>query len=180
MSSEPNIAELANTLYTKLKNRYSEAVSVIRGHTFPIVQCILSRQQIRLREMIPGSNLRWEHVIASGLIWFESTETDYDTYRAVVLIDGPWALSHGRAGRLFLKAQPKSPYGLRLGQYGVDVATVASHIGHQSLLTSHLGEVYPSESSIGKPFSDGMTQNSSFLRSSLGLYTLPIPACQLN
>lgn len=75
---EPNITELANSLFDKLKDRYKEAVSVLRGHVFSIVQCILSRQQIRLRDIIPGSDLRWEHVTASGLIWFESDETDYD------------------------------------------------------------------------------------------------------
>ena len=43
-----------------------------------MVQCILSRQQIRLRDTIPGSILRWEHVTAPGLVWFEAIEPDYD------------------------------------------------------------------------------------------------------
>ena len=77
---ELNIADLANTLYIKLKDRYQEAVSVLRGHMFPVVQSILCRQQIRLQDTIPGTNLRWEFITASGLIWVENTcDTDYDT-----------------------------------------------------------------------------------------------------
>lgn len=77
---EPNIADLANTLYIKLKDRYQEAVSVLRGHIFPVVQAILCRQQIRLQDTIPGTNMRWEFITASGLIWFEnSCDTDCDT-----------------------------------------------------------------------------------------------------
>ena len=75
---EPNIAELANALFNRLINRYKEAVLVLRDDIFPIVQCILSRQKICLHKEIPGSNLRWEDVTASGLIWFESDRADYD------------------------------------------------------------------------------------------------------
>jgi hypothetical protein len=74
---EPNTTELANDLYNKLLGRYEEAVSVLRRYISPVVQCILSRQQIYLQDQIPGSKLRWEHVTASGLIWFESTERSY-------------------------------------------------------------------------------------------------------
>ena len=81
---EPNITEFANAIYTQFLNRYSEAVSTLQGHTFTIVQCILSRQRIRLREAIPGTNLRWEHITASGLIWFESIGANYDTYGYLV------------------------------------------------------------------------------------------------
>jgi hypothetical protein len=71
-------------LSTKFLNRYREAVFALQGHTFPVIQCILPRQQIRLREAIPRTNLRWEHVTASGLIWFESTGANYDTYGYLV------------------------------------------------------------------------------------------------
>ena len=81
---EPNITELANAVYAQLMDRYEEAVSVLRGYTVPVVQCILSRQKVRLRDMIPGSNIRWDHVTASGLIWFERTETGYDAYGYLV------------------------------------------------------------------------------------------------
>jgi hypothetical protein len=74
---EPNITELANALYAKLTDRYEEAVSVLEGYAFPIVQCILSRQQIRLQDVIPGSDIRWEHVTASRLTWFERNRTGY-------------------------------------------------------------------------------------------------------
>jgi hypothetical protein len=76
---EPNIAEFADALHAELMDRYHEAVSVLEDHTFPIVQCILSRQQIRLQDVITGSDLQWEHVAASGLIWFERTTTNYGT-----------------------------------------------------------------------------------------------------
>ena len=75
----PNITDLANDIYTKLMDRYQEAVSVLERYAVPIVQCILSRQQIRLRDVIPGSNLRWEDVTAPGLIWFERTGENYDS-----------------------------------------------------------------------------------------------------
>jgi hypothetical protein len=81
---EPSIAELADTLHFELMNRYEEAISVLQGYTLHIVQCILSRQRIRLPDLIPGSNVRWEHVTASGLTWFERTETNYDTYGYLV------------------------------------------------------------------------------------------------
>jgi hypothetical protein len=69
----PNIAELADAIYLKLMDRYEEAANVLEDHALPIAQCILSRRQIRLRDVIPGSNLRWENVAAPGLIWFERT-----------------------------------------------------------------------------------------------------------
>jgi hypothetical protein len=76
---QPNITELANAIYAKLMDRYAEAVVVLECYDFPIVQCILSRQQIRLRDVIPGSDLRWENVIAPGLIWFERSRKNYDS-----------------------------------------------------------------------------------------------------
>jgi hypothetical protein len=75
---QPNIAELADAIHFKLRDRYRDAISVMTGHTFPIVQCILSRQLIRLQDLIPGSDWRWEYVTAAGLLWFERTTTDYD------------------------------------------------------------------------------------------------------
>jgi hypothetical protein len=68
---QPNITELANAVLSKLKDRYGEIVNIIGDDVPPIVQCILSRQRIRLRGFIPGSKLRWEHIIAPGLLWFE-------------------------------------------------------------------------------------------------------------
>jgi hypothetical protein len=82
---QPNITDLANAVYTKLRDRYKEATSVMRGHIFPIVQCIIFRQKIYLMNLIPRSDLPWEHVTAPGLIWFERAKTngiedyDYDT-----------------------------------------------------------------------------------------------------
>jgi hypothetical protein len=76
-TAEPNIAELANGVYEELSNRYREAVSVLLRHGLPVVQCVLSRQPIYLTDTIPGSNLRWEEITASGLIWFERAGTDY-------------------------------------------------------------------------------------------------------
>jgi hypothetical protein len=76
---EPNISDFATAIYGKLMDRYSEAVSLLRHYAFPIVQCILSRQQISLQDLIPGSKHRWEHVTASGLIWFEAVGPGYDT-----------------------------------------------------------------------------------------------------
>jgi hypothetical protein len=81
---EPNIAEFTNRLHEILMDRYGEAISVIEHHTLSIVQCILSRQPILLRGLIPGSTLQWEHVTASGLIWFEKTETNYDAHGYLV------------------------------------------------------------------------------------------------
>jgi hypothetical protein len=75
---EQNIAEFANNLQTQLEIRYREALSVLRDCTLPIVECILSRQQIRLRENIPGSTRRWEDVTSTGLTWFERAES-FDT-----------------------------------------------------------------------------------------------------
>jgi hypothetical protein len=74
---QPNITELANAIYLKLMDRYGEAVSMLHHHALPVVQCVLSRQQIHLGDKIPGSDLRWEQITASGLIWFERTGTDY-------------------------------------------------------------------------------------------------------
>jgi hypothetical protein len=68
---QPNIPELASAIYTKLKDRYSEAISLIGDCALSIAQCILSRREIFLGDVIPGSDLRWEHVISSGLVWFE-------------------------------------------------------------------------------------------------------------
>jgi hypothetical protein len=68
------IAELADSVIYALKNRYSEAISMMRGNLLPVVQCILSRQPIRLQEFIPGSDLQWERIIAPGLLWFEQIE----------------------------------------------------------------------------------------------------------
>ena len=76
---QPNITELANAIYAKLKDRYKEALFLLKDSTLPIAQCILSRRLIRLRDNIPGSDLKWEDVASSGLIWFESTEID-DVY----------------------------------------------------------------------------------------------------
>jgi hypothetical protein len=68
---QPNVTELADRVFFKLKDRYGEVVDVMGDHVLPIVQCILSRQRIRLRGSIPGSTLQWEHIIAPGLLWFE-------------------------------------------------------------------------------------------------------------
>lgn len=65
---QPNITDLANKVYVQLQNRYHEALSALEEHILPIVQCILSRQQINPRDLIPGSNRRWEEVTAHGLI----------------------------------------------------------------------------------------------------------------
>jgi hypothetical protein len=74
----PNITDLANNIYVKLRSRYREALHVLSDCTWSIAQCILSRREIRLQDGIPGSNLKWENVASSGLIWFETTEPDYD------------------------------------------------------------------------------------------------------
>jgi hypothetical protein len=74
---QPNIADLADGVYLKLMDCYGEAVSMLHRHAFTVVQCALSRQQIYLGDTIPGSNLRWEQITATGLIWFERTGTDY-------------------------------------------------------------------------------------------------------
>ena len=76
---EPNISDFATAIYGKLMDRYFEAVSILRRYTFPIVQCILSRQQVSLQELIPGSKYPWDYVTASGLIWFERAGSHYDT-----------------------------------------------------------------------------------------------------
>jgi hypothetical protein len=75
---QPNITDLANDIYAKLRDRYREALFLLRDHTLPIAQCILSRREIRLQDVIPGSNLKWENVVSSGLIWFEIIQTGYN------------------------------------------------------------------------------------------------------
>jgi len=77
---QPNITELADVILYKLMDRYKDAVSVMRGHILPVVQCILSRQLIRLPDLIPGSDWRWEHFTAPGLLWFERAETGFEYY----------------------------------------------------------------------------------------------------
>ena len=72
--SQPNITELADAILFKLKDPYNEFVSMMGDDLLPVVQCILSRQPIRLQRFIPGSDLRWEHIIAPGLLWFEKIE----------------------------------------------------------------------------------------------------------
>jgi hypothetical protein len=67
----PNITELSNAVYAELKDRYKEALFVLEESTLPIAQAILSRRLIRLEDNIPGSQLKWEHVVSSGLVWFE-------------------------------------------------------------------------------------------------------------
>jgi hypothetical protein len=59
-------------------HRYSETISLLRNCTLSIAQYILSRREILLGNMIPGSDLRWEHVISSGLVWLEK-KTELDT-----------------------------------------------------------------------------------------------------
>ena len=76
---QPNITELANTILNKLKLRYYEIVEVLGNDVLPVIQCILSRQLIRLRGFIPGSTLWWEHIIAPGLLWFEQNEKASDS-----------------------------------------------------------------------------------------------------
>jgi hypothetical protein len=76
--AQPNIADLANDIYAGLRDRYSEALFLLDDHTLPIAQCILSRRQIRLQDKIPGSDLKWEDVVSSGLIWFERAKTNYN------------------------------------------------------------------------------------------------------
>ena len=75
---ESNITDLASAIYARLTNRYSEAVDLLRRYALPIVQCVLSRKKIYLTDRIPGSDLRWEDITASGLIWFEKAKTDHN------------------------------------------------------------------------------------------------------
>ena len=75
---EPNISDFANTLCAALEDRYGEALSLLKDHTLPIVQRILSRRQILLGDKISESELQWEQVTSSGLIGFERT-TNYGT-----------------------------------------------------------------------------------------------------
>jgi hypothetical protein len=71
---KPNFPEFANTLRDALWNHYRDAFILLKDYTLPLVQCILSRRQILLDDMvIPGSSLRWEDVTSSGLIWFAGT-----------------------------------------------------------------------------------------------------------
>ena len=95
--THPSITELAHAVYTELRRRYKDAISVMRHHLLPVVQCILSRQPICLLHSIPGSNLKWEHVIAPGLLWFERIETDSDSdsdydydYDALGYLEAPY------------------------------------------------------------------------------------------
>ena len=86
---QPNITELADAIYAGLMDRYSEAVYVLDHDLLPVIQCVLFRQRIRLQDVIPGSDLRWEHVAALGLIWFERTEAD-DDYDASGYLIAPY------------------------------------------------------------------------------------------
>ena len=72
--SQPNISELANAILIKLKDRYNEVISMMGDNLLPVVQRILSRQPVRLQGFIPESDLRWEHITAPGLLWFEKIE----------------------------------------------------------------------------------------------------------
>jgi hypothetical protein len=100
-----NITELADTIIVTLKNCYSEAISTMRGNFLPVVQCILSRQPIRLQEFIPGSDLQWERITAHGLLWFEQieeasgSEFDHD----------PWGYLVAPYMWLWLLARPLPP-----------------------------------------------------------------------
>jgi hypothetical protein len=76
---EPNISDFATALCATLEERYGEAMSLLTGHSMSIAQCILSRRQIHLEDVVPGSNLTWESVTSSGLIWFERI-TNYGTH----------------------------------------------------------------------------------------------------
>ena len=87
---QPNITELVNAVLRKLKDRYGEIVDVMGDDVLPIVQCILSRQPIRLRGFIPGSNLRWEHIIAPGLLWFEKASGYEYSYGAEGYLVAPY------------------------------------------------------------------------------------------
>jgi hypothetical protein len=88
---QPNITELANTVLLKLKDRYGEVVDIMTDDVLPIVRCILSRQRIRLRGFIPGSStLRWEHIIAPGLLWFEKAPGYEYSYGAEGYLVAPY------------------------------------------------------------------------------------------
>ena len=70
---KPNFPEFADKLRDALMSRYRDAFVMLKDYTLPLVQCILSRRQIDLDDLvIPGSTLRWEDVTSSGLIWFTS------------------------------------------------------------------------------------------------------------
>jgi len=70
---EPKFPEFADNLRDALLDHYRDAFDMLKDYTLPLVQCILSRREILLDDAItPGSNLRWEHVTSSGLIWFTS------------------------------------------------------------------------------------------------------------
>jgi len=87
---QPNITELADNVLYKLTDRYSEIVNVMGDNVLPVVQCILSRQRIRLRGLIPGSTLRWEHIIAPGLLWFENASGYGYSYGAEGYLIAPY------------------------------------------------------------------------------------------
>jgi len=70
---EPNFPEFADNLRDALLKHYRDAFDILKDYTLPLVQCILSRRQIHLDDVVtPGSNLRWVDVTSSGLIWFTS------------------------------------------------------------------------------------------------------------
>lgn len=73
-----DISELGAALFSGLKDRYREAIFIMRRHAFAITQYAFTRRPVRLWEMIPGSTTRWEDAVTAGLIWFESTEGDGD------------------------------------------------------------------------------------------------------
>jgi hypothetical protein len=87
---QPNITELANNVLRTLKDRYGEIVDIMGDDVLPIVQCILSRQRIRLRGFIPESMLRWEHIIAPGLLWFEKASGYEYSYGAEGYLVAPY------------------------------------------------------------------------------------------
>jgi hypothetical protein len=87
---QPNVTELADRVFFKLKDRYGEVVDVMGDHVLPIVQCILSRQRIRLRGSIPGSTLQWEHIIAPGLLWFKEAPGYQYSYGAEGYLVAPY------------------------------------------------------------------------------------------
>jgi len=65
------ISEFVNKLLDEMSNYYSEALQLLSDHTLSITQCILSRREINLGDTIPGSNVSWDDVTMSGLLWFE-------------------------------------------------------------------------------------------------------------
>jgi hypothetical protein len=75
----PEVGEIANSIFKAFQDRYSEAMMLLQADcVFSIVQCVLFRKLVRLQDKIPESNLTWERVTGSGLIWFEKFENDND------------------------------------------------------------------------------------------------------